>query len=730
MSDELNSLSNPIAGNQALLENQSENETRDLAVCVEGAWKNYGYWWKSMTALRDVTLHVPTGNIYGLLGPSGCGKTTLLRCIVGRLQLNRGEVTVLGQRPGSRGHEVPGRAVGFMPQETALYKDFSISEMLHYFGHLHDMNRKDILSREKFLLSFLDLPSRSKKICQLSGGQQRRVSLACALLQQPQLLLLDEPTVGVDPLLREKIWSHLIHISQTSRTTIIITTHYIEEARKANRVGLMRSGRMLAEDEPSRLLTIYNQTSLENVFLHLCLEDQNRLQPNLMNSTNENDQTNTTVSINNQNIPPPDVVNGETPHSQIRRKELVKNPVLRAKRAAVDCCICPKAHKIYASMVKDLTMIKRSIGFLIFQFFIPVVQISLFCLCIGRDPQHVPMALFNSEAINGFPTGNLSLELLNKINSEQVHFTPFNDFTNAMNAVKEGHYWGVAVFRYNFSQAIINKLIFAKTDPATLNASSIHLYLDMTNQQVSFVMQNVILTSTQLFLKDVLSHHKVDPALADPPVIVEIPVYGAKGQKFLNFAAPGMMISIIFFLAIGLTALIFVVEKKEGLLERSWIAGVTTVEVMLAHIIVKFFIQFIQIILMIIFADVIFQVKIEGPVILAMALIFLQGICGMSYGLLISAMCEQEVEVMEVALGSVFPILLSSGVIWPAEGMPPIMRFLSNFTPLTHVVEAMRCIVSRAWTLVYFKVWFGFVISGAWTCGFFTLAAILFALRK
>ena len=121
-------------------------------------------------------------------------------------------------------------------------------------------------------------------------------------------------------------------------------------------------------------------------------------------------------------------------------------------------------------------------------------------------------------------------------------------------------------------------------------------------------MQNVILTSTQLFLKDVLAEHKVDPTLADPPVIIENPIYGAKVQNFLNFAAPGMMISIIFFLAIGLTALIFVVEKKEGLLERSWIAGVTTVEVMLAHIIVKFFIQFIQIILMIVFADVIFQV--------------------------------------------------------------------------------------------------------------------------
>lgn len=123
-------------------------------------------------------------------------------------------------------------------------------------------------------------------------------------------------------------------------------------------------------------------------------------------------------------------------------------------------------------------------------------------------------------------------------------------------------------------------------------------------------MQNVFLSSTQLFLRDVLSSIKYDPGLADPPVIIEKPIYGDRIQRFLNFAAPGMMISIIFFSAIGLTALILVVEKKEGLLERSWVAGATTVEVMLAHIIVKFFIQFIQIILMIIFADVIFSVRL------------------------------------------------------------------------------------------------------------------------
>ncbi|CAF3780258.1 unnamed protein product [Rotaria sp. Silwood1] len=229
------------------------------AVCVDDAWKKYGYWWKSITVLHGVNVNVPTGSIYGLLGPSGCGKTTLLRCIVGRLELNKGEIIVFGKRPGTYEHKIPGRDVGYMPQETALYKNFSISEMLHHFGRLHNMKRRDILSREEFLISFLDLPSKTKRVSQLSGGQQRRVSLACALLQQPKLLILDEPTVGVDPLLREKIWHHLIYLSETSKTTIMITTHYIEEARKANRVGLMRSGRILAEDEPNNLLHHYNE---------------------------------------------------------------------------------------------------------------------------------------------------------------------------------------------------------------------------------------------------------------------------------------------------------------------------------------------------------------------------------------------------------------------------------------------------------------------------------------
>ncbi|CAF5023533.1 unnamed protein product, partial [Rotaria sp. Silwood1] len=327
------------------------------------------------------------------------------------------------------------------------------------------------------------------------------------------------------------------------------------------------------------------------------------------------------------------------------------------------------------------------------------------------DAEHISMALYNGESIHGFQTGNLSLQILNKINPQQIDITSFNDFNKAMDLVKQGQYWGLIAIQENFTQAIKNKLIDFQTDPTTRNESSLHLYLDMTNQQVLLTMQDALMSSTELFLKETLSNLGIDPSIVDPPIIIENPVYGSLTPKFINFAEPGMM-------------------KKEGLLEHCWIAGVTTIEIMFAHIIVKFFIQIIQIILLLVFIDYIFKIEIKGSIFLAAGIIFLQGICGMSYGLLISSMCDEEMEAMQVALGSIFPVLICSGIMWPLEGMPSLMRFISNFTPLTHTVEAMRCIATRSWSFTHFKVWFGFVNASSWSLGFFIIAAIIFALRK
>merc|ERR1719431_1239489 len=148
--------------------------------------------------------------------------------------------------------------------------EFTVSETFSYFGRLLGMGQGAVAARREELLELLELPRQDREVRCLSGGQQRRLSLAAALLHSPRLLVLDEPTVGVDPLVRQRVWRHLQLLAREQATTTIVTTHYVEEARAAHRVGFMREGRLLAEDSPQALIAQYSAGSLEEVFLTLC----------------------------------------------------------------------------------------------------------------------------------------------------------------------------------------------------------------------------------------------------------------------------------------------------------------------------------------------------------------------------------------------------------------------------------------------------------------------------
>ncbi|MEO6143051.1 MAG: ABC transporter ATP-binding protein [Dermatophilaceae bacterium] len=212
--------------------------------------------------LPGISLSVPRGQVVGLLGPSGGGKTTLLRSIVGVQILAGGTVTVLGEPAGSPGLR---SRVGYVTQEPSVYADLTVRANLTYFAALVGAPR-DAVERT---IQEVDLSSSAdSRVDQLSGGQRSRVSLGAALVGAPELLILDEPTVGLDPVLRRDLWA-LFHRLAAAGTALLVSSHVMDEATRCDRLLLLREGHLLADDTPKGLLARTGAADAEHAFLAL-----------------------------------------------------------------------------------------------------------------------------------------------------------------------------------------------------------------------------------------------------------------------------------------------------------------------------------------------------------------------------------------------------------------------------------------------------------------------------
>ncbi|XP_053619497.1 ABC transporter G family member 23 isoform X2 [Plodia interpunctella] len=733
-------------------------QKRQQAVCVRHAFKHYGSNKRPNHVLSNLNMTVAKGTIYGLLGASGCGKTTLLSCIVGRRKLNSGEIWVLGGKPGTKGSGVPGKRVGYMPQEIALYGEFTIKETMMYFGWIFGMETREISERLRFLLDFLDLPSENRMVKNLSGGQQRRVSFAVALMHDPELLILDEPTVGVDPLLRQSIWTHLVRITSSGDKTVIITTHYIEEARQAHCIGLMRSGRLLAEESPQALLTMYSCISLEDVFLKL---------------SRKQGQTNQVVELN--------VTGGALGLNKMSKREeapyaaedaqvvglnfhqskevlIVENgqaasngdvsnlPGKVTEAVTTECNDCTSncfnltsRGKIKALIQKNFLRMWRNIGVMLFIFVLPVMQVILFCLAIGRDPSGLKLAVVNDDVhvIDGYcpfnsscSMKNLSCRYLEQLTEHTVK-EYYADLSAALSAVREGEAWGALYFNENYTDSLVARLALADTaDDETIATSEVEVWLDMSNQQIGLMLNRDIQFSYRDFAKDLLDTCNYNPKLGDIPIDFKDPIYGNKNPSFTDFVAPGVILTIVFFLAVALTSSALIVERMEGLLDRSWVAGVAPGEILFSHVVTQFVVMCGQTALVLVFMISVFGVKNNGNIVFVIMLTLLQGLCGMCFGFVISAACELERNAIQLALGSFYPTLLLSGVIWPIEGMPWILRYVSLCLPLTLATTSLRSILTRGWPLTDPDVYMGFISTLAWIALFLVVTLTILKFKR
>lgn len=235
------------------------NENKDCIV-LQNVCKTYG----QKQVLKDVSITVPYGAIYGLLGPSGCGKTTTVKIVAAISEATSGNAFVLGER-------MPQLAlmnkIGYMAQSDALYGDLTAKQNLQFFGSLYGLNRQDLEDRIAEVLELVNLSKDvNKKIGEFSGGMKRRLSLAMALIHKPRVLILDEPTVGIDPLLRKNIWEELYKLTGEG-ITILVTTHVMDEAAKCSQLSMMREGCLIATGTPREIQENVGASNLEDAFL-------------------------------------------------------------------------------------------------------------------------------------------------------------------------------------------------------------------------------------------------------------------------------------------------------------------------------------------------------------------------------------------------------------------------------------------------------------------------------
>eukprot|EP00300_Choanocystis_sp_HF-7_P033260 c45568_g1_i1.p1 GENE.c45568_g1_i1~~c45568_g1_i1.p1 ORF type:complete len:715 (+),score=107.09 c45568_g1_i1:47-2191(+) len=684
------------------------------AVSVKGLYARYV---SSVDVLHNISMTVPPGKVYVLLGASGAGKSTLLKTLIGQVEGEARVMWILGE-PQLKNNQ----HIGYMPQVTGLINDLTVKETWESFAVFYGMDKASIESRTNFLVNYMGLTEQADQLCHtLSGGQKQRTSLGIALISSPKVLILDEPMTGLDPVLRQKLWDHLRHLSQRYGTTVIMSSQFFELACEADVVGLLHEGLLLVESSPRNLIA--NWTSAEGSVIDASIpvtsDQMGNAYDNVCRKYEElcveagGAQALTDVDyrqyFDKEHRPELDTCPPELPDAP--PGEWLPKPKLNHEPSS----FFGIRKRVCKSILKTHTRAYfRHLIPLILILISPVIELLIYDMIMGHPVKRMDVGVCNHDV--GFPElpVNLSDVTLAKFqNLNDYHLVylncPIGTDSVATEAVIGGEMLAAIYFRKDYSKRII-------TASVTQDNMRFTLFLDTSAPIIATQISEDLYkafqlteTSVNVTTRDVLSFVK--------------PVYGKMEWRFSYYLAAGL---------VGMTTLVngFVIalaemtkREEDETHTRYRVAAISDMEFVVGNVIGFGSIHLPQSMFLLANFALLFNYHMSFSTfwILALVVAFLVAVSlvlSVTGGLLV----QTQFDAILLMMTWFMPFMLLCGLFWPLESQPYVFRWISMLMPTTWGVSTFRAFLLKSEMAGWPNLMIHVLLCGLWILVFFNVA--------